>query len=103
MSQVPIACSLTPHDAGDRVEEWRRFLGERTVEVERTDNSARFRLDESDDALLIACDLARREKACCPFFDFRLLLTLEAVWFEVEAPQETAEVVDALIRMASVR
>jgi len=101
--QVPIACSLTPDDAGDRVEEWRRFLSERIVEIKRTDNSARFRLEESGDALLIASDLARREKACCPFFDFRLLLTPDAVWFEVDAPQEAAEVVSELIRMASVR
>ena len=103
MPQVPIACSLTPDDAGDRVEEWRPFLSERIVEIERTDDSARLRLEESDDALLIASDLARREKACCPFFDFRLLLTPEAVWLEIDAPRESAEVVSELIRMASVR
>jgi hypothetical protein len=100
---MPIACSLTPDDANDRFEEWRQFLSERVVEIERTDDSARFRLEESDDALLIASDLARREKTCCPFFDFRLLLTPDAVWFEIEAPREAAAVVSELIRMASVR
>ena len=103
MPKVPIACSLTADDAADRVEEWRRFLSERIVDIERTDDAARFRLEESYDALHIASDLARREKACCPFFDFRLLLKPEAVWLEVDAPHEAAEVVSELIRMASVR
>jgi hypothetical protein len=97
VARVPIACSLIPNDADVRVDEWQQFLRHRVVEIIRSDRSARLRLQDGDDSLLVATDLARREKACCPFFEFRLVLLPEAVWLEVGASDEAVAVLDALV------
>ena len=96
MTNVPVACSLTPGEAGDRVEEWRQFVNCQVVAVERGQRVIRLQLENSTDAVLAAADLARREKACCPFFDFRLVLLPEAVWLVVEAPEEAAALLNGL-------
>jgi len=97
--RVPVACTLSADDASARGDEWRRFVASCVVEVERTETGARLRLHDDDDAVLIAADLARREKACCAFFDFRLALVPEGVWLEVDGPAEAAPVLDELLRV----
>jgi hypothetical protein len=79
------------------MEEWRQLLNGQVLEVERIDGTARLRLRDGDAAVLTATDLARREKACCPFFDFRLALLAEATWLEIEAPAEAASILDGLV------
>jgi hypothetical protein len=95
--RVPIACSLAADEAGNRIEEWRRLLDAGVAEVERTPGSARLRLHDDGATLLAAIDLARREKACCDFFDFRLVPLPDAVWLEVDAPDDAAGVLDGLV------
>ena len=99
MARVRIACELTADDAEARIEEWRQFLDGRVVEVVRTDRSARLRLVDGDETTLVASDLARREKLCCPFFEFRLVHLPEATWLEVEVPAESAAVLDGLVNL----
>jgi hypothetical protein len=94
---IPIACSLTSADATDRSNEWQRFMVDHVGGIERSETSARLRLNEGDAAVLAATDLAKREKACCPFLDFRLVPLVDAVWLEVDAPAEAAAIVDQLI------
>lgn len=96
MTRVPITCTLTADDTTTRVDEWRQLLESSVVEVMRTDTSARLVLMGGDDAILAAIDLARREKACCAFFEFRLVLLPDAVWLEVEAPPEAAAILDGI-------
>ena len=72
MNRIPIACNLTSADATDRSNEWQRFVADHVGGIERSETSARLHLNEGDAAVLAATDLARREKACCPFLDFRL-------------------------------
>lgn len=96
---MPIACSLVVDEAQTRVEEWRTFLHHHVVDVIRCDGCARLRLEAGDDALLLAADLARREKACCPFFDFHLVVLADAVWLVIEAPDEAAGVLDGLVEL----
>ena len=78
-------------------------MNHRVVEVARSEGSARLRLEAGDDGLLVAADLARREKACCPFFEFRLVLYPEAVWLEVEAPGDAAAILDGLVDLREGR
>lgn len=96
MARVPIACSLTSDGVIDRIEEWRELIGRHTTEAVRTTTGVRIRLHDDDQAVLRAVDLARREKACCAFFDFRLELLTESVWLEVQAPEDAASILDAL-------
>ncbi len=92
---VPIACTLEPDAVGDRVEEWRTFLGTRVDEVSRpTDAAAWLRLRPGDETLLLAADLAQREKACCGFFRFAVELEADARWLRVEVPADAAGVLD---------
>jgi hypothetical protein len=97
VERVPIACTLSVDDGSSRLEEWRQFLQHHVIEIDRLSTSARLRLSDDDQAVLAATDLARREKACCAFFDFRLVLLSEAVWLEVEAPEEAAPFLDGLV------
>ncbi len=99
MARAPIVCALSADDAGTRVDEWRQLLNEHVAAVERRGQLARFRLNDSDDALLAAVDLARREKACCPFFELRLVPLPETVWLEVEAPESATAVLDELVSL----
>lgn len=99
MVRIPIACSLAADHAGARIEEWRQFVSRRVVEIARSEGSVRLRLEDSDEALLLATDLARREKTCCAFFEFRLVPLPEAVWLEVEAPDEAAAILDELVNL----
>ncbi len=96
MAQVPIACSLSSEGAVTRVDEWQRLLRELVDEVVRSGPVARLRLKDRDDAVLAAVDLARREKECCPFFEFRLVLLPEAVWLEMAAPEEAGVMLEGL-------
>ena len=64
---LDVACDLKGDAAvGARVEEWQR-LRERAVGVEQIAGGARLWLPT--DAWAAAEDLARREAACCGFFD----------------------------------
>ncbi|HLH99981.1 MAG TPA: hypothetical protein VKV06_04295 [Acidimicrobiales bacterium] len=97
MARVPIACSLEAESADHQVEEWRQLLNRHVTAVERTATTARVRLQDRHDALLATADLARREKACCPFFQFRLDLRPEAVWLEIGVPEEAAPILDGML------
>jgi hypothetical protein len=72
MTAVPIACTLSPEGVVDRMEEWRTFLSTMVTKIERTTNQATLTLRPGSKALLMATDLAEREKACCPFFQFSI-------------------------------
>ncbi|MGH9043775.1 MAG: hypothetical protein ACRDVP_02865 [Acidimicrobiales bacterium] len=99
MARIPLACSLSVHDAGTRVQEWRRFLNRDVVQVVRETRIARLRLQENDEALLCAVDLARREKRCCSFFDLRIVTLPDALWLEIEVPREAAAILDELVSL----
>jgi hypothetical protein len=89
--RIPIACTLTPGSAAARVEEWRSFLAHSTGAVEKAgDQKLRLRLDGSTQALEAAVDLARREKACCGFFEFSIEVEADASWLSIEVPPDAA-------------
>jgi hypothetical protein len=96
VTQIPIACTLTAAEQLNRGDEWRQFLVEHVVEIDRSESSARLRLAHGDNVILIAVDLARREKACCAFFEFGLELLPDAIWLRVETPPEAATILDDL-------
>jgi hypothetical protein len=96
MTQIPIACTLSAIEKSARGDEWRRFFTTNVAEFIRTDSSVRMRLIGGDDVVLNTVDLARREKDCCAFFEFRLELLPDAIWLEVGAPAEAAALLDEL-------
>jgi len=94
--EVPIACTLNAADRLDRGDEWRAFDREVVVERDRVAREQlRLRLDPGlDDAVPRAIDLARREKRCCAFFEFSLVILADAIWLEIAVPGLAAEVLD---------
>jgi hypothetical protein len=98
--RVPIACTLSAESAAARLEEWRRFFADFTDAVKRTsDAQARVRLVNSPQALLAAVDLARREKACCAFFEFSVAVETDASWLTVEVPPDAADTLAAFVSL----
>ncbi len=96
MTKIPIACSLAPGDAAGRVAEWSEFLRVHVVETVRTPTDARFRLLDEDATTLAAVDLARREKQCCAFFEFRLVIQADDRWLVVEILDDSGVTMDDL-------
>jgi hypothetical protein len=94
---VPVACTLEPGAAVDRVGEWQSFLADRIDAVEHTGPAARLRLRAGDDILLAAVDLAQREKACCGFFRFAVELEADCRWLRIEVPPDAAGVLDQFL------
>jgi hypothetical protein len=96
VTQIPIACTLSAADKSTRGDEWRQFFALNVAEVVRAETSLRLRLKSGDDVILRSVDLARREKDCCAFFEFRLELLSDEVWLEIGAPAEAAAILDDL-------
>jgi hypothetical protein len=101
VTRVPIACTLTVDQAADRGEEWRTFLGTRVERVVRQPGVARLLLAAGDETLVMAADLAEREKGCCAFFTFAIELDGGDRWLRVEAPADAEPVLDQLFAIAS--
>jgi hypothetical protein len=69
---TPIACDMTsaPDTGPERMAEYGRLFARALVGRERTAGGIRFRFRAEDGVEAWVRDLAAREKACCPFFDF---------------------------------
>jgi hypothetical protein len=97
----PIACSLSVDGARDRIAEWRVFFASSVDSVEQLAKERfRFRLVPDPGALADAVDLAQREKACCPFFDFSIQLEPDRCWLAVGVPTEATAVLADFARLA---
>ena len=94
MTKIPIACTLTPVESRDRVDEWRAFLAERTEARVRDGDTLRVKLRNGDDSLLAAADLSAREKACCAFFTFAIAIDADARWLHISVPPDGSAILD---------
>jgi hypothetical protein len=101
MTGETIVCTLSAAAMTDRIAEWRRFVEDHVLLVAGTAGSARLQLRDTDGSVLAATDLAAREKACCAFFEFRLVRQPEAVWLEIDAPKDASALLDELIEFPS--
>ena len=97
MTQIPIACTLLAADRTTRSNEWRGFVADNVSEVVRSESSVRMRLKGGDGVIVSAVDLARREKDCCAFFEFRLELLPGAIWLDIAGPDEAGPILDGFV------
>src|SRR5262245_5803071 len=83
MSQ-PIVCDMTnATDTGpERMQEYQRLFAQHFVGRERTAAGIRFRFRADEGVEAWVKDLAAREKACCPFFDFAIASDAEQVHWD---------------------
>jgi hypothetical protein len=98
-----IACSLAGADAGAQVEEWHRLLAHPSLEVGRTSPTVlAIRWDGGPDQLHrldqfeAVVQLARREKACCPFFGFTFEVGVDGVTMRIEVADDAVPALDTL-------
>jgi hypothetical protein len=96
MPQIPVACTLTAAEAGDRTVEWRELVDRHVATVDRADGVVRLHLRPGDESLLAAADLAARELACCAFFTFAIEITPDGPWLRASVPDDAAPILDAL-------
>ncbi len=99
--RVPIACSLSIAGAQSQLEEWRSLLFAPGVEADRqSPTDLRLTLPGSPDGLGPIIGLAQREKACCPFFGFSLLIEAETVSLHISVPEEATSILDDFTGLA---
>jgi hypothetical protein len=82
---TPIVCDMTsaPDTAPERMREYRRLFAQALVGRERTADGIRLRFRAGDGIEGWVRDLAAREKACCPFYDFSIGTDGEQVHWDV--------------------
>ena len=88
-----IACDMTdaPDTAEERMAEYARLFAQALSGRDRTDAGVRlrFRADEGIEAWVR--DLAVREKACCPFYNFAVSTTGGEVWWDISLVDGVAD------------
>lgn len=92
----PIACDMTdaPDTGPERMAEYRRLFAETLVGRERTGTGIRFRLRADQGIEDWVRDLAAREKACCPFFDFDITTVGDEVhWYATVVDDDIARAI----------
>ncbi len=82
---TPIACDMSaaPDTGPERMREYQRLFHQALVGRVRTAEGIRFRLRADDGVEAWVRDLAAREKACCPFFDFAVTTNGDEVRWDV--------------------
>jgi hypothetical protein len=71
-SSKPAACSLSPGESSQRAHEFRALAQRALVSRERRDGAVVLTFRTEPGVREAAEDLARRERECCPFLDFRV-------------------------------
>jgi hypothetical protein len=84
-NRTPVACDMTTarDTPEERMAEYDRLFAQTFVGRERTGEGIRFRLRADDGVEAWVRDLAVREKACCPFFDFDIATVGDEVHWDM--------------------
>lgn len=93
---VPLACALGPREIRDRQSTVRDLLRGRDARVEWITDGVRLRFTETEGLTAGLAQLVELERACCPFFTFRMTTDAGEIALEVSAPPAAADLVRAL-------
>lgn len=94
---VPIICNLNAGAAHRQVDQWHDLLSRASTGTERlAATEVSVRLVDDPDLVASVIALSRREKACCPFFDFALRIETEALTLHVGVPDDAVSLLDDL-------
>jgi hypothetical protein len=102
---VPVACGLsgTPGAFADRMAEYRRLFARHLAGRSETGTGITFWFRAGPGVEDWVRDLARREKACCAFFDFTVTADGQRVRWDVAVPDDEAarQVLAGFYRLAA--
>jgi MerR family transcriptional regulator, copper efflux regulator len=100
--KIPIACTLSETAALSQLDEWRDLLTKSIVATERPSPlELLFHLKGDSVQLQAIVRLAQREKRCCPFFDFAILMSAEAIALQISVPPEGTAILDQIFELAA--
>lgn len=98
---APIACTLTPGEAVDRVGDWARLLAEQTSQPRRTTDDTTVTIAvtfaPNPELAARAAELAAAEQACCAFIDFTLAIDRSGTTLTATTQLDAAPIIDALL------
>ena len=88
----PVVCDMTgaTDTLAERLGEYRRLFAQALLGRSRTPDSIRFRFRAGPGVEDWVRDLARREKACCAFFDFTVDADSQEVRWEARVADDEA-------------
>lgn len=72
LSQLPIACTLTPDTGREQIGRWRAFDGDYLLDAKRTDDRLVVHYAKVGDATRRLRDLVAVESACCSFVEWAI-------------------------------
>ncbi|MGW6606073.1 heavy metal-responsive transcriptional regulator [Streptomyces sp. NPDC055036] len=87
--EAPVACTLGSVELGERTEQWRTLVA-RAERREEIDDGLRLSFPPDAELAGQLAAHAAAEQGCCPFFDFTLHLTPDALQLSVRAPESGA-------------
>jgi MerR family transcriptional regulator, copper efflux regulator len=87
---IPIACTLSPHAAKDRVAEWQRLLHGSVSSRSSVASGLHLSFHASVDATELM-RLAVAEQDCCRFFSFAITVDHRGVGLDILGPNENLE------------
>jgi hypothetical protein len=100
--EIPIACSLEASNARAQIGEWKDLLAKVMLRVDRvTPHRFEVVLRAELPEVRELVQLAQREKSCCPFFNFTLIIESSLATFVVEVPDDASSVLDDFIATIS--
>jgi hypothetical protein len=99
LSELPIACTLTPGELAQRRESLLARLVAGAKRVERLERGLRFELAGDAESLRVAFAAIEAERRCCRFlrFDLELAPDLGPVVLTVDGPAGTRELLESVL------
>jgi hypothetical protein len=92
--ELPIACSLGPHELAGRADEWRALGESALIGAARTEAAAVQRYRRAPEVEARLRELVALEAECCPFLDFERAEEGDEIVLKVSGPPEAAGMVD---------
>ncbi len=94
-AEAAIACTLSPGELSDRIDDWQAILTHVTHREPTPDGGLRLHFHPAvplDELTRLAC----AEQTCCAFFAFAITIDHRGVALEVRAPEDARELVTAM-------
>jgi hypothetical protein len=101
-NHLAIECSLSPGEYAERLRDFRRLFAASLRDSRREPARLHLTLNPSTAREEDVRALLRREQECCPFFNFTVELTGDALCIQAEVPEGAEECLDDLERLASL-
>ena len=99
MSDLPVACTLTPTTIATRRAALLPGLWQRALERQDTPDGYRLRFDSSGETLHAIMATVDAERQCCRFLEFQLIVEPDGgpVWLALSGPPGTRDFLAALV------